>query len=77
MTGEERKRAFKAAAANEGVGLAMASLTNCGVTWEHLSRGISDEYHTPLSAEVKQKFAAYLGKTVDEVFGSDAAAKVA
>jgi hypothetical protein len=74
MTGDERKRAFKAAAANEGVGLAMASLTNCGVTWEHLSRGISDVYDTPLSAEVKQKFAAYLGRTVEEVFPATAKA---
>lgn len=72
MTGEERKRAFKSAAANEGVTLAMAALTGCGVTWEHLSRGVSDEYDTPLSAEVKQKFAAYIGRTVEDVFGSTA-----
>lgn len=69
MTGEERKRAFKAATANEGTTLSMAALTNCGVTWEHLSRGVSDEYDTPLSIDVKQKFAAYIGRTVDEVFG--------
>jgi len=72
MTGEERKRAFKVAVARRGETLSAAALMSCGVTWEHLSRGISDVYDTPLSMEVKEKFAAYLGRSVDEVFGGAA-----
>lgn len=71
MTGGERKRAFKAAAADRGETLARAALFACGVTWDHLSKGISDEYDTPLSAEVKQKFAHYIGRSVEEVFGNE------
>ncbi|HXU02132.1 MAG TPA: hypothetical protein VN903_14275 [Polyangia bacterium] len=77
MTGEERKRAFKAAAANEGTGLALAALLNCGVTWEHLSRGVSDDHATPLSADVKQKFARYIGQSVEFVFGGEQASSAA
>lgn len=77
MTGDERKRAFKAAAASEGKTLSVAAILNCGVTWEHLSRGVSDEYETPLSAEVKQKFAAYIGRSVEDVFGNHASADAA
>ncbi len=69
MTGDERKRAFKAAAADKGDKLSAAAILSCGVTWEHLSRGISDEYQTPLSDEVKAKFAAYIGRSVADVFG--------
>ena len=69
MTGEERKRAFKSAVAARGTSLSAAALLSCGVTWDHLSRGISDNYETPLSAEVKTRFANYIGKRVEEVFG--------
>lgn len=71
MTGEERKRAFKSAAAAEGLTLAGAAHEVCGVTWEHLSSGIANPEARPISIEVKQKFAEYIGKTVEEVFGSD------
>lgn len=77
MTGDERKRAFKAAAAERGEQLSVAAILHCGVTWEHLGRGISDEHPTPISAEVKQKFAAYINRSVADVFGEtsgDAAA---
>jgi len=79
MTGDERKRAFRATAADRGEKFSVAAILNCGVTWEHLSRGLSDEYQTPLSSEVKQKFAAYIGRTVEDVFGAtnEASDKVA
>jgi hypothetical protein len=77
MTGDERKRAFKSKVAADGTTLAMAALTECGVTWEHLSRGISDAYETPLSADVKQKFAHYLGFSTEYVFGPSAEAGAA
>ncbi|HWT45499.1 MAG TPA: hypothetical protein VN085_06010 [Vicinamibacterales bacterium] len=70
MTGDERKRAFKVAVAKRGQTLSAAALLWCGVTWEHLSRGISDEYDTPLSADVKQKFATVIDRSVEDVFGS-------
>lgn len=69
MTGDERKRLFKSIAARRGETLSAASLLNCGVTWDHLSKGISDRYETPLSPEVKEKFAAYVCRSVDELFG--------
>jgi hypothetical protein len=70
MTGDERKRAFRVAAAeHNGATLSAAAVLGCGVTWEHLSRGLSDDNPTPLSIEVKTKFAAYIGRDVDEVFG--------
>lgn len=72
MTGDERKRAFKAAVANEGTTLSSAALLSCGVTWDHLAKGISDRYATPLSPEVKEKFAAYIGRSVQDVFGDPA-----
>ena len=42
----------------------------CGVTWYHLSEGIAGR--RVLSDEVKQKFSAYIGRPVEEVFGDPA-----
>lgn len=74
MTGDERKRAFKSTAASKGMKLSSAAILWCGVTWEHLSRGISDEYQTPLSADVKERFAHAIGHPVEYVFGPSAEA---
>lgn len=73
MTGDERKRAFKAAAADRGEKLSVAAILSCDVTWEHLARGISDDPRFTISEEVKQKFAAYIGRPVAEIFGEKAA----
>jgi hypothetical protein len=72
MTGDERKRAFRVAAAEHGATLSAAAVLGCGVTWEHLSRGLSDDNPTPLSMDVKTKFAAYVGRSVEEIFGANA-----
>lgn len=70
MTASERKAAFRAAADQEGLTLSAAALLRCGVTWMHLSTGISNPIVRPLGDEVKQKFAAYIGRTVEDVFGA-------
>lgn len=67
MTGLERKVAFRSTAEMAGMTLNAAALQVCDVTWDYLSRGIAGR--SPLSVEVKQKFAAYIGRTVEEVFG--------
>lgn len=70
MSPVERKSAFRHQAALDGKTLSGAAYEACGVTWDHLRGGISDAL--PISADVRQKFAAYIGKSVDEVFGEAA-----
>lgn len=72
MTGLERKAAFKHAVTMNETTLDAAARDACGVTWFHLSQGIADE--RDLSAEVKEKFAAYIGRTVEDVFGTESSA---
>lgn len=69
MTPAERKAAFRAQADIDGETLNAAAFKVCGVTWTHLSMGIADTDKRPLSADVKEKFAAYIGQSVDFVFG--------
>lgn len=69
MTPAERKAAFRHQADLERKTLSGAAYESCGVTWFHLSDGIADK--RPLSPEVKAKFAAYIGRSVDDVFGAD------
>jgi hypothetical protein len=70
MTPVERKAAFRARTDLDSTTLSGAAWDVCGVTWEHLGSGIAGM--RPLSAEVKQKFAAYIGRTVEDVFGEAA-----
>lgn len=67
MNPAERKVAFKTQAIRDGRTYNAAAYEACGVTWFHLSDGIADK--RPLSEEVKQKFAAYVGHSVEEIFG--------
>jgi hypothetical protein len=69
MTPVERKAAFRNAADLNQKTLSGAAYEVCGVTWEHLGTGIADK--RPLSADVKAKFAAYIGRSVEDVFGSE------
>jgi len=71
----ERKMAFQTQAKRDGRTLSAAAYEACGVTWFHLSDGLADK--RPMSAEVKAKFAAYIGRSVDEVFGSSEPANAA
>jgi hypothetical protein len=70
MNPAERKMAFKTQAMRDSKTFNGAAYEACGVTWFHLSDGIADK--RPLSDDVKQKFAAYIGQTVETVFGDDA-----
>jgi hypothetical protein len=70
MTALERKVAFRSTAELAGRNLNVAALEICGVTWDHLSAGIADK--RPLALEAKQKFAEYIGRSVEEVFGETA-----
>ena len=63
----ERKALFKAQITRDRMTLDSAANEVCGVTWFHLSEGL--ESRRSLSVEVRQKFAAYLGLTVEQVFG--------
>jgi hypothetical protein len=74
MTPLERKAAFKHQTTLDETTLEAAAKSVCGVTWLHLSEGIADR--RPLSGEVQQKFAAYLGRSVDDVFGDLAKAEI-
>src|SRR5690349_5606729 len=69
MTPLERKAAFKHQTTLDQTTLESAARSQCGVTWLHLSEGIADR--RPLSLEVQQKFAAYIGRSVEDVFGDD------
>lgn len=69
MTPQERKAAFRAQADLDGRNLGVASFEICGVNWIHLSEGLKN--NRPLSDEVKQKFAAYIGRSVEDVFGAE------
>jgi hypothetical protein len=71
----ERKAAFKSQADRDGRTLNAAAYEACGVTWFHLSDGIAGK--RPMSDEVKQKFAAYIGRTVEDVFGVRTSASAA
>lgn len=74
MTGLERKAAFKHAVTMNETTLDAASRDVIGVTWLHLSLGIDEENtRRRLSDDVKQKFAVYIGRTVEDVFGEAAA----
>lgn len=73
MTPIDRKVAFRNKATREQKTLSAAAYEVCGVTWFHLSEGIKGTGR-PLSAEVKQKFAEYIGYSVRYVFGADSAA---
>lgn len=72
MTPGERKAAFRAQADRNGKTLNAAAFEACGVTWFHLSQGIQDPDKRPLSNDVKEKFAAYIGRSVRSVFGAAA-----
>lgn len=67
MSGLERKAAFQTAATMQEKTLFAAAQDACGVTWTYLSDVIADKRSA--SEEVRQKFAAYIGRTVDDVFG--------
>jgi len=67
----ERKIAFKAQAARERKTVHAAAVEACGVTWFHLSEGVSGK--RPISAKVRQRFAEYIGRPTEEVFGHFAA----
>lgn len=66
MTPRERKAAFKHAVELNGTTCTAASADVIGVTWHHLSEGLQNL--RPLSAEVQEKFAAYIGQPVKKVF---------
>lgn len=70
MSPLERKAAFLYAVTMNQTTLESAAKDACGVTWFHLSQGIAHPEYRTMSDEVKQRFADYIGKTVDEVFGS-------
>jgi hypothetical protein len=70
MTPLERKAAFASQAILDQRTLVDAAREECGVTFFHLSEGIAGR--RTLSDEVKQKFAAYIGKPLSEVFGESA-----
>ena len=67
MTPLERKVEFRTQAARDGLTLHGAAYKACGVTWFHLSQGIQGD--RSLSDEVKEKFSAYIGRSVKRVFG--------
>lgn len=67
-----RKIAFQAKATRNGLTLSAAAQAACGVTWFHLSEAIQGK--RPVSNEVKQRFAEFIGQSVDEVFGSSSVA---
>jgi hypothetical protein len=75
MTPEERKAAFRHQADLERKPLAVAAYEVCSVGWIHLSEGLKG--NRPLSADVKEKFSAYIGRPVDDVFGEAPARSVA
>lgn len=78
MTPLERKAAFKHAVTMKETTLEAASRESIGVTWLHLSLGLNEEEtKRGLSDEVKQKFAAYIGKPVEEAFGAGSPANAA
>lgn len=77
MTAAERKAAFRARADQDGETLNAAAFKVCGVTWMHLSSGIADTEKRPMSDDVKQKFAAYIGQSVEFVFGGEQASSAA
>lgn len=75
MTPLERKAAFKHAVTMNETTLEAASREVIGVTWLHLSQGINEEEtRRGMSPEVKQKFADYIGRPIEEVFGAPVAA---
>lgn len=69
MTPLQRKAAFQSAATIAGLTLEAAANKRCGVTWFHLSEGLKGKAHRPLSDEVKTRFAAFVGRSVEELFG--------
>ncbi len=77
MSPLERKAAFLYAVTMNQTTLESAAQEACGVTWFHLSQGIAHPEYRTMSAEVKQKFAEYISRTVDEVFGPAADASAA
>ncbi len=66
MTPGERKAEFRARADREGKTLNAAAYEVCGTTWYHLAEALKGK--RPVSLEEKEKFAADLGRTVDDVF---------
>lgn len=77
MSPLERKAAFLYAVTMNRTTLEAASRESIGVTWFHLAQGIKYPEYRGMSAEVKQKFAAYIGRTVEDVFGDSSAATAA
>jgi hypothetical protein len=65
-----RKMAFREKAARDGETVSAAAIKACGVTPYHLTEGLAGR--RPLSAAVKQRFADYIGRSVEEVFGDAA-----
>lgn len=68
MSPLDRKTAFRHQADRDGKTLSAAAHEYIGVTWDHLRGGIAGTL--PLSAETKQKFAAYIGRDMEDVFGA-------
>lgn len=66
MTPIERKVAFRAQATRDGKTLSAAAQDACGCTLFHVSGMIAGT--RAVSAEVKQRFANYIGLPVEEVF---------
>lgn len=70
MDAISRKMAFREQAARDGETVTSAAVKVIGVTPFHLSEGLAGK--RPLSAAVKEKFATYINRSVQEVFGDDA-----
>lgn len=70
MSPLERKAAFRQRVDLDGKTLGAVAFESIGCGWIHLSEGLKG--NRPLSAEVKQKFSAYIGRTVEDVFGGEA-----
>lgn len=68
MTPLERKAAFKAAVTLRQMTQAEAAKEVFGVTWFHLVEGIAGR--RSLRPELRKRFASFIGKTVEEVFGA-------
>jgi len=71
----ERKALFKAQVTRDRTTLESAAKEVCGVTWYHLNEGL--EGRRAIAAEVKEKFAHYIGYSAEYVFGSNADASAA
>jgi hypothetical protein len=66
MTPIERKAAFAAAVVLNGTTRTAAARDAIGVSWQHLQLVLDEQREG--SAEVRRRFAAYIGRPEEEVF---------